>query len=353
MKTIDQLVRRNIRELTPYTSAREQFLDNALTLLDANENPWGSIGMADSHQVLNRYPDPYQRQVKEKLTELKNHPVQGIFLGNGSDEIIDLLIRIFCEPQHDEILTTAPTYGMYRVSAAINNVKIREILLDDTFQLDADKILAAAAENTKLLFICSPNNPTGNLMDQGQVLEILDHFEGVVVIDEAYIDFADDPGFIQYCSRYPKLVVLQTFSKAWGMAGVRLGTAYTSEAIVQFLNKIKPPYNVNQLTQKQVLTALEDAHEINLLVAKVKNGREWLSRELSPLENVEKVYPSDANFLLVKMNQARTTYNALVERQIVVRDRSNVTLCEGCLRITIGTEEENQRLIDALRRMES
>jgi histidinol-phosphate aminotransferase len=242
---------------------------------------------------------------------------------------------------------------MYRVSAAINNVKIREILLDDTFQLDADKILAAAAENTKLLFICSPNNPTGNLMDQGQVLEILDHFEGVVVIDEAYIDFADDPGFIQYCSRYPKLVVLQTFSKAWGMAGVRLGTAYTSEAIVQFLNKIKPPYNVNQLTQKQVLTALEDAHEINMLVAKGKNGREWLSRELSPLENVEKVYPSDANFLLVKMNQARTTYNALVVRQIVVRDRSNVTLCEGCLRITIGTEEENQRLIDALRRMES
>jgi histidinol-phosphate aminotransferase len=190
-------------------------------------------------------------------------------------------------------------------------------------------------------------------MDQGQVLEILDHIEGVEEIDEAYIDFADDPGFIKYFYRYPKIVLLQTFSKAWGMAGVRLGTAYTSEAIVQFLNKIKPPYNVNQLTQKQVLTALEDAHEINLLVAKVKNGREWLSRELSPLENVEKVYPSDANFLLVKMNQARTTYNALVERQIVVRDRSNVTLCEGCLRITIGTEEENQRLIDALRRMES
>jgi len=353
MRSIDQLVRRNIRELIPYTSAREQFLDNALTLLDANENPWGSIGMVDNHQILNRYPDPYQRQVKEKIAGIKNHPVQGIFLGNGSDEIIDLLIRIFCEPETDEILTTSPTYGMYRVSAAINNVRVSEILLDKTFQLNADKILSDAGENTKLVFICSPNNPTGNLMDPNQIMKVLDRFDGLVVIDEAYMDFAHDPGFIQHCSRYPKLVVMQTFSKAWGMAGIRLGVAYTSEEIVRFLNKVKPPYNVNQLTQKRVLTSLEDAHEINMLVAKVRNGREWLRKELSALSGVEKVYPSDANFLLVKMNQARSTFNALVDRQIVVRDRSNVILCEGCLRITVGTEEENQRLIEVLKRIES
>ena len=352
MRSIDQLVRRNIRELTPYTSAREQYLDNALTLLDANENPWGSIGMVDN-QILNRYPDPYQRVVKEKLAGLKNHPAQGIFLGNGSDEIIDLLIRIFCEPEKDEILTTSPTYGMYRVSAAINNVKVREILLDQTFQLDADKLLEAADEFTKLVFICSPNNPTGNLIDPSQVIKILDQFDGVVIIDEAYIDFANDQGFIRYGSQYERLVVMQTFSKAWGMAGIRLGAAYTSEVIVKFLNKVKPPYNVSQLTQKQAMTSMEDAHEINMLVAKVQNGREWLRKELSALNNVEKVYPSDANFLLVKMIQPRSTFNALVDHQIVVRDRSNVALCEGCLRITVGTEEENQRLIDVLKRMES
>ena len=352
MRNIEQLVRRNIRELTPYTSAREQYMDNALTLLDANENPWGSIGMVDN-QVLNRYPDPYQRQVKEKLTEAKDHPVEGIFLGNGSDEIIDLLIRIFCEPGIDEILTTAPTYGMYKVSAAINNVRIREILLDETFQLDADKLWGAATDNTKLVFLCSPNNPTGNLLDKDQVLKIVNQFDGIVVVDEAYIDFANDPGFIEYCSQYPNLVVMQTFSKAWGMAGIRLGVAYTSEAIVKYLNKVKPPYNVNQLTQKQALTSLEDAHEINMLVAKVQNGREWLRKELSQLNFVEKVYSSDANFILVKMNQPKTTYNFLIDHQIVVRDRSNVELCEGCLRITVGTEEENQRLVDVLKRIES
>ncbi len=353
MRSIDDLVRRNIRELSPYTSAREQYLDNALTLLDANENPWGSIGMVDSHQILNRYPDPYQREVKEKLAEAKKHPVEGIFLGNGSDEIIDLLIRIFCDPGKDELLTTTPTYGMYKVSAAINDVAIREIMLDPDFQLKGDDLLRNVSESTKLIFLCSPNNPTGNLLDKSQVTRILDQFDGVVVIDEAYIDFADDPGFIEQTTQHPKLVVMQTFSKAWGMAGIRLGVAYTSPAIVGYLNKVKPPYNVNQLTQKQALTAMEDAHEISMLVAKVQNGRDWLSKELALLNKVEKVFPSDANFLLVKMTEPKAIFQVLIDNQIVVRDRSNVVLCEGCLRITVGTEEENQRLIDVLKRIEA
>jgi histidinol-phosphate aminotransferase len=352
MIDIEQLVRKNIRELQPYTSAREQFLDNALTLLDANENPWGSIGMVDN-QILNRYPDPYQRAVKEKLAETKNYPVSGIFLGNGSDEIIDLLIRIFCDPEQDEIITTTPTYGMYKVSAAINNVPVVEVLLEEGFKINAAKFLAQSGPSSKLAFICSPNNPSGNLMDKSEVLKIVDQFPGIVVIDEAYIDFADDAGFVEYCSQRHNLVVMQTFSKAWGMAGIRLGIAYTSEAIVQYLNKIKPPYNINQLTQKQALTSMEDAHEISMLVAKVKNGRDWLRKELSLLNKVEVVYPSDANFLLVKVSEATAIFNALVEQQIIVRDRSRVILCEGCLRITVGTEEENRRLIDALKMIES
>lgn len=353
MRTIDQLVRTNIKELSPYTSAREQFLDHALTLLDANENPWGAIGSVDNHQILNRYPDPYQRAVKQKLSEARDYPPERIFLGNGSDEIIDLLIRIFCEPGQDEIIITAPTYGMYKVSAAINNVRVNEVLLEDTFQLNAERMLEAVDASAKLMFLCSPNNPTGNLLDKSQVLKILQRFDGIMVIDEAYIDFADDAGFVEQCSQFPKLVVMQTFSKAWGMAGIRLGVAYTSEAIIGYLNKIKPPYNVNQLTQKRALTSMEDAHEISMLVAKVQNGREWLRKELSRLSSVQMVYPSDANFLLVKMDQAGATYKALVDHQIIVRDRSNVQLCEGCLRITVGTEEENQRLIDVLQRLET
>ncbi len=352
MEQIEQLVRKNIRELKPYTSARAQFLDNALTLLDANENPWGSIGMVEN-QVLNRYPDPYQRAVKEKLAETKHFPVSGIFLGNGSDEIIDLLIRIFCEPGQDKIITTDPTYGMYKVSAAINDISVEEVLLDQGFKLSGDKFLVGSAPSTKLAFICSPNNPTGNLMDKAEVLKIIQRFPGIVVIDEAYIEFADDPGFVEYCSQYPNLVVMQTFSKAWGMAGIRLGIAYTSKVIVQYMNKVKPPYNVNQLTQKQALTSMEDAHEISMLVAKVKNGRDWLKKELSVLNKVEEVYPSDANFLLVKVSDAVSIFNSLVEQQIIVRDRSRVSLCEGCLRITVGTEEENQRLIDALKLIET
>ena len=274
-----------------------------------------------------------------------------MFLGNGSDEIIDLLIRIFCEPGVDEILIPAPTYGMYKVSAAINNVSVREIPLTDSFQLDTSQLLAEVSSHTKIIFLCSPNNPTGNLLDKGQVELLLESFDGITVIDEAYIDFAEDPGFVSYCSRFPRLVVMQTFSKAWGLAGIRLGTAYASKSILYYLNRVKPPYNVNQLTQKQALAALEDAHEISMVVAKVKNGRDALANELSSLNCVEKVYPSDANFLLVKMYQASESFQYLIDKQVIVRDRSSVLLCDGCLRITVGTEEENQRLIESLKGM--
>lgn len=353
MRSIDELVRKNIRDLKPYTSAREQYMDYTLTLMDANENPWGAIGTIDNHQVLNRYPDPYQRTLKQKLAEVKNVSEEQIFLGNGSDELIDLLIRIFCEPGKDMIATTNPTYGMYRVSAAINDVAVKEVNLDASYQLSASTLLDAISPETKIIFLCSPNNPTGNLLDPTEITRVLENFDGIVVIDEAYIEFSGSEGFVQECRRYPKLVVMQTFSKAWGLAGIRLGVGYTSERLIHYLNRVKPPYNVNQLTQKQALGAMEAVHEINMLVAKVKNARDFLSREISQLEFVEKVYPSDANFILVKMLEAKAVFNVLIENQIVVRDRSNVTLCEGCLRITIGTEEENTRLVDVLKRFKS
>jgi histidinol-phosphate aminotransferase len=326
-------------------------MDYTLTLLDANENPWGAIGTIDNHQVLNRYPDPYQRSLKQKLSEAKNFPVDGIFLGNGSDEIIDLLIRIFCKPGVDEIITTSPTYGMYKVAAAINDVAVREVSLDQAFRLSAQTLLQSVGLNTKVIFLCSPNNPSGNLLDESEVSNILDNFDGIVVVDEAYIEFSGKEGFVKQCSRYPRLVVIQTFSKAWGLAGIRLGIGFTSEKIIYYLNRVKPPYNVNQLTQKKALAAMEDAHEISMLVAKVQNAREWLRKELSQLGFVEKVYPSDANFLLVKMLEPTVVFNALIDNQIVVRDRSNVRLCEGCLRITVGTEQENTRLVDTLKRI--
>ncbi|GJM28549.1 MAG: histidinol-phosphate aminotransferase [Cyclobacteriaceae bacterium] len=353
MRSIDQLVRDNIKDLKPYTSAREQYMDYTLTLLDANENPWGAIGTIDNHQVLNRYPDPYQQALKQKLSEIKDFPAERIFLGNGSDEIIDLLIRIFCEPATDEIITTAPTYGMYKVSAAINDVAVREVSLDQSFELNAKRILESATRNTKIVFLCSPNNPSGNLMDPSEVSMILDGFDGIVVIDEAYIEFAASEGFLAQSTAYPRLVVMQTFSKAWGLAGIRLGVGYTSTEMMHYLNKVKPPYNINQLTQKQALAAMEGAHEINMLVAKVQNAREYLRKEISQMGFVEKVYPSDANFLLVKMQEPRAVFDTLIENQVVVRDRSTVRYCEGCLRITVGTEEENTRLVDVLKRIGS
>jgi histidinol-phosphate aminotransferase len=351
MNSIEQLVRSNIKALQPYTSAREQFIDFGLTLLDANENPWGPVGAAENSQVLNRYPDPYQRRIKERLSEVKSHPAEGIFLGNGSDEIIDLLIRIFCEPGIDEIIISAPTYGMYKVSAAINDVAVKEVSLTSEFQLRAGDLLEQLTPYSKIVFLCSPNNPTGNLLDPDQIELLLNNFNGIVVIDEAYIDFADDPGFIGRCHAYPRLLVMQTFSKAWGLAGIRLGVAYTSKEILYYLNRIKPPYNVNQLTQKQALTALEDNHEISMVVAKIKNGRELMAKELAALSCVDKVFPSDANFLLVRMHESEATFKYLIDKLVVVRDRSKAPLCQGCLRITIGTEEENQRLLDSLKTM--
>ncbi len=302
--------------------------------------------------MLNRYPDPYQRTIKKQLAQVKSHPEEDIFLGNGSDEIIDLLMRIFCEPGKDEIIITTPTYGMYKVSAAINNVAVNEVPLSESFELNAERMLKSVNTNTKIIFLCSPNNPTGNLLERSQIQKVLDQFAGIFVIDEAYIDFAKDPGFIQQCGEHPNLVILQTFSKAWGLAAIRLGVAYTSSDIMHYLNKVKPPYNVNHLTQQQAQIAIEDVHELSMIVAKVRNGREWLQAQLSQLNIVEQVYPSEANFLLVKMKQALSVFNTLVSQQVVVRDRSTVQLCEGCLRITVGTEEENKKLIDILKTFE-
>ncbi len=353
MALLDNLIRPNIRELSPYTSAREQFLDYGLTLLDANENPHGPIGLQANPYSLHRYPDPYQRTVKNKLATIWGHPAQGIVLGNGSDEIIDLLIRIFCEPGKDEILITAPTYGMYKVAAHINDVAVTEVSLTNTFDLDAVKLLQKVGANTKIIFLCSPNNPTGNLLSGNEIVSVLSGFDGVVVLDEAYIDFAEEQSFVSKITQFPRLVVSQTFSKAWGLAGIRLGVCFSSLEIAHYLNRVKPPYNVNQLTQQQALLALDAREDLAKLVQQVRIGRELLSEQLQQLDMVEVVYPSQTNFVLVKVKHPEQVFEYLIEHQIVVRNRSKVHLCQGCLRITIGSALENHKLLDALKGFES
>ena len=338
---LDNLLRPNIKNLVPYSSARDEFKGTANVYLDANENPYGS----PLTKWYNRYPDPMQLQVKSKLSEVKGVPMENIFLGNGSDECIDILIRAFCEPGKDNIIICPPTYGMYEVSANINDVLIKKVPLTPEFQLDLPAIEEAVDDNTKIIFLCSPNNPTGNSLDRDDLEIILNNYWGIVALDEAYINFSRFRSFTQELADYPQLVVMQTLSKAWGLAALRLGLAFASEEIIGVMNKIKPPYNINQASQDLALKALEEVGMVNDMIREIVNQRSWLEKELSKLPIVQHIYPSDANFLLVKVEQARAVYQYLLARGVVVRDRSGVTLCEGCLRITVGTEAENKALL--------
>lgn len=340
---INTLVRRNILAMKPYSSARDEFQGEAEIYLDANENPYPS--------PYNRYPDPLQHRVKEKLAAIKGVRPSQIFLGNGSDEAIDLLIRAFCEPNQDSILVTEPTYGMYAVCAETNAVNVQQVLLTPEFDLDLDAFPKTFDATTKIIFLCSPNNPTGNLFSRDKIQEVLKRFYGLVVIDEAYIDFAKSKSFIQDLARYPHLVVLQTFSKAWGLAGLRMGMCFASEAIISILNKIKYPYNVNIRTQELVLDALENAYRKDIWVDEILTQREKLVKALKGLRVVEKVFPTDSNFVLVRVNDAPAVYQYLQSNGIIVRDRSRTTLCYNCLRITVGTPEENDRLIEVLKEL--
>lgn len=338
---INSLARKNILAMKPYSSARDEYKGDAEVFLDANENPYPS--------PYNRYPDPLQWRVKEKLAALKGVDPKQIFLGNGSDEAIDLLIRAFCEPYQDSILITDPTYGMYSVCAEVNGVNVQQVLLTPDFDLDLDAFPKTFDATTKILFLCSPNNPTGNLLGRDKILEVLKRFYGLVVIDEAYIDFADSKSFVNELEKFPHLVVLQTFSKAWGLAGLRLGMCFASEEIIHILNKIKYPYNVNIRTQDLALDAIENVYKKDIWVDEILTQRDKLVKALKSLKIVDKVFPSDANFVLVRVKDAPNTYQYLMDNKIIVRDRSRVALCYNCLRITVGTPEENDKLVNALK----
>lgn len=341
---LNSLIRPNIKNLVPYSSARKEFTGVGEIFLDANENSFGS----PISRNYNRYPDPLQNKIKTIIGEWLNLSSSEIFIGNGSDEAIDLLFRVFCRPGIDEILITPPTYGMYEVSAGINDVKVKKVLLNSDFQLSSERVLANVSENTKLIFLCSPNNPTGNSLRREEILRILENFDGVVVLDEAYAHFSSEPPFVDEIRNFLNLVVLQTFSKAWGLAGLRVGTAFANSAIIELLNRVKPPYNVNQIAQEALLEALGKKEEVRRVVDEIIKQRDWLKEQLRKLPFVLKTFPSDANFLLVKTTDANSIYKYLVEQQIVVRNRSQVELCENCLRITVGTPEENQALLAAL-----
>jgi len=345
MFNLNELLRPNIRDLVPYSSARDEFKGEASVYLDANENSLGSPLL----KWYNRYPDPLQMAVKEKLTTIKGVTPEHIFLGNGSDECIDVLIRAFCEPGMDNILIVPPTYGMYEVSAHINNVQIKKVPLTPDFQLDLPAMEEAVDDFTKIIFLCSPNNPTGNSLHRGAVEALLNNYFGLVVVDEAYINFSRQRSFLSDLQEYPNLVVLQTLSKAWGLAALRVGMAFASKEIIDVMNKVKPPYNINQASQELVLKALDEVEQVNEMIRVLVEERGRLERELPSLTIVQKVYPSDANFLLVKVRDAKKVYQYLLDKGIVVRDRSSVILCDDCLRITVGTEKENSELIEALK----
>ena len=344
MFNLNELVRENIKRLTPYSSARDEFKGEASTFLDANENSFGS----PLTHWYNRYPDPHQPKIKEKLTAVKGIASSNIFLGNGSDECIDLLIRAFCEPAVDNIVICPPTYGMYEVSANINDVPVKKVPLTPDFQLNLEALANAIDGNTKLIFLCSPNNPTGNSLHRDDVEALLNNYFGLVVIDEAYINFSKFKSFTRELPEYPNLVVMQTLSKAWGLAALRIGMAFASEQIIGILNKIKPPYNINQASQELALEALNNVQEVNDMIREIVNERFLLEKNLRELAVVRKIHPSDANFLLVEVTQPVSIYRYLLTKGIVVRDRSRVELCEGCLRITVGTPHENKLLLAAL-----
>jgi histidinol-phosphate aminotransferase len=337
---LELLVRKNIYHLKPYSCARDEFKGTASVHLDANESPY--------NQDFNRYPDPLQTKLKQKIAELKKVPATQIMVGNGSDEPIDLIFRVFCEPKEDNVVAMEPTYSMYNVAADINNVEYRPVLLEENFRLNASKLLSATDIHTKVIFLCSPNNPSGNLMDREEILTILQNFNGIIVIDEAYLDFSAEPSWLKDIDKFENLIVLHTFSKSWGLASLRCGLAFASEEIIALFNKVKYPYNVNTLTQNKVLDEL-NAYLKNTWVRMILKERESLTDALKALSIVEKVYHSDTNFLLVKVKNADETYRFLTERGIIVRNRSKLSMCENCLRITVGTPEENNALIGALK----
>ncbi|MCU0469393.1 MAG: histidinol-phosphate transaminase [Arcicella sp.] len=342
---LQNIVRKHILNLAPYSSARDEYTGKEGIFLDANENPIGSA----TPENWNRYPDPYQWQIKEKLAPLKGCRPTQIFLGNGSDEPIDLIIRLTCEPQHDNVIILPPTYGMYEVSASVNNVEIQKINLTSDYQINTEKVLSAINPKTKLIFICSPNNPTGNIIDRHAILKIINNFQqGIVVIDEAYNDFADEPSFIPELDNFPNVMVLQTFSKAWGLASLRLGMAFANEELIKLLNKIKYPYNINGLTQKSLLENIDNVNFVKESVKTLNQNRDSLKTALKELAIVEHIYPSDANFLLVRFSNAKQIFDYLIEQKTIVRDRSKVVLCDNSLRISIGTEQENNHLLSLL-----
>lgn len=341
---LTKLTRTNIQNLSPYSSARDEFSGQAKVFLDANENSLGS----PLAKWYNRYPDPHQSAVKEKLSHIKGISPGHIFLGNGSDECIDLLFRCFCEPGKDNVIICPPTYGMYEVSANINDVLVKQAPLLPDFQLDLVHVENLVDEYTKIIWICSPNNPTGNSMNRDDIEMVLNNFNGLVVIDEAYINFSRHNSYLQELSNYPNLVVLQTLSKAWGLAGLRLGMAFASPGIIDILNRVKPPYNISQATQELVAQALEEVAQVNDRIRLLVDMRESLASVFLTMPTVESVYPSDANFILVKIKDARILYLFLLEKGIVLRDRSRVILCDDCIRITVGTEQENTLLVDAM-----
>ena len=344
---LNLLLRPHIAKLQPYTSARDEYTGKEGVFLDANENPFGSI----TEQDFNRYPDPYQSALKEEIAKIKGVRPSQIFLGNGSDEAIDLLYRAFCNPGKDNVILLPPTYGMYEVSANINDVEIRKVALTPDFQLQPDKILVAPDANSKILFVCSPNNPSANKAKREDILFLLENFNGLVVVDEAYIDFSDEASFTTELDRFPNLLVMQTFSKAWGLASLRLGMAFASEELIRILNKIKPPYNISGLTQDTVLAAIKDKAKVDRMIQDILAEREYLKVELEKLPFVQKINPSHANFLLVQIPNANQVYDDLIEEKVIVRNRAKVLLCADCLRITVGTRTENEALLDALRKV--
>ena len=342
MITLEKLVRPNIWSLAPYSSARDEYSGKeAHVFLDANENPYNA--------PYNRYPDPLQRELKKLLSRVKGVPEDMIFLGNGSDEAIDLVYRVFCIPGKDNVVSIAPTYGMYQVCADINDVECRQVLLDDNFQLHADQLLAACDERTKVIWICSPNNPTGNSLDRNEILKVIEGFDGIVVVDEAYSDFAQQQSLRKELPTHPNLIILQTMSKAWGSAAIRLGMAFASPEIIAIYNKVKYPYNVNLLTQQQAMEALKDPFEVDKWVKTLLEERNHLIQSFLELPICEQVYKTDANFFLARMTDAQRIYDYLVDKGIIVRNRTRVQLCHNCLRVTIGTRSENSELLSALR----
>ncbi|MBQ3198065.1 MAG: histidinol-phosphate transaminase [Alistipes sp.] len=341
-KTIESLVRANIAALQPYSTARDEYEGELGVFLDANESPFNN--------GYNRYPDPHQKQLKERLSEIKGVPSRNIFIGNGSDEAIDLVFRVFCEPRKDNVVAITPSYGMYKVAAAMNDVELREVPLRENFELPTDELLAAADEHTKAIFLCSPNNPTGNSFPREEMLRLVDEFEGLVVVDEAYIDFAEVESLKSEIFNRPNLIILQTLSKAWAMAGLRLGLALADERIVGLFSQVKYPYNINIAAQQIVMQLL--MYPIDEDLAEIKSQRQEVAEEIAKLPFVKHIYPSDANFLLVKVDDADAVYEHLIADKIIVRNRNRVKGCEGCLRITIGLGGENDKLLESLKRYE-